>query len=56
MNTTQTTQIETWNVIKNDSILATAETIKKAWKLVGARNEEQRNELIAHGFKVVKGE
>ncbi len=42
-----------YNIIKNGIVLATAETEKKAWKLLGASTKPQREELIAIGFSVL---
>ena len=55
MTTTENTQItEVWNVIKGEQIIASGNTEKSAWKAVGCKNAFQRNELISHGFKIVK--
>jgi len=46
---------EIWNAMsKTGAIIATSNKEKGAWKMLGAKNQSQRNELLTAGFKVVK--
>jgi hypothetical protein len=51
MNETNTNWIAKYN---DTALNLSAPTDKEAWKLLGAKNESDRNLLLSKGFKVVK--
>lgn len=46
---------QNWTAKHNDVYLnISAETDKEAWKIIGAKNENDRNLLKSNGFQVVR--